>query len=92
MRATTLFPFALLLCGVLLAITLSSASSLPVATPGAAMDAQDASAGLVEPARTYRKRTAKRRGYRRPYYAPYFCARPYQLRYWQYYAPICYPL
>ncbi|MGB6348243.1 MAG: hypothetical protein WBF40_12915 [Methyloceanibacter sp.] len=91
MRATSLFIFALLLCGVLSAITFRPASSLP-ATPGAAVDTQDLSNGLVEQARTYRKRKARRRGYRRPYYAPYFCARPYQLRYWQYYAPICYPL
>ncbi|MGB3023067.1 MAG: hypothetical protein WBB50_13205, partial [Methyloceanibacter sp.] len=70
---------------------LRPASSLP-ATPGAAVDSQDLSNGLVEQARTYRKRKARRRDYRHPYYAPYFCARPYQLRYWQYYAPICYPL
>lgn len=53
MRATSLFTFALLLCGVLSAITLRPASSLP-ATPGAAVDSQDLSNGLVEQTRTYR--------------------------------------
>lgn len=39
-----------------------------------------------------RYRNARKYHYRRPYYVPYACSRPYQYRYWQYYAPICYPL
>jgi len=49
-------------------------------------------AGLVEEARTQRYRNARKYRYRRPYYVPYACSRPYQYRYWQFYAPICYPL
>jgi hypothetical protein len=43
-------------------------------------------------AKTQRYRKARKYGYRRPYYVPYACSRPYQLRYWQFYPPICYPL
>lgn len=95
MRATSLFAFAVLLCGVLSAITLGPASSLPSASPGAALKSQGLSNGLdglVETVRSRRLRKSRRRGYRRPYYVPYFCSRPYQYRYWQFYAPICYPL
>src|SRR5262245_36185416 len=35
---------------------------------------------------------ARKHRCRRPYYVPYACSRPYQYRYWQFYAPICYPL
>jgi len=51
-----------------------------------------ASAGLVEEAGTTRYRNARKYRYRRPYYVPYACSRPYQYRYWQFYAPICYLL
>ena len=46
----------------------------------------------VEQVASRRYRQARRNGIRRPYYVPYACSRPYQYRYWQYYAPICYPL
>ena len=49
-------------------------------------------AGLVEEAGTTRYRNARKYRYRRPYYVPYACSPPYQYRYWQFYAPICYPL
>jgi hypothetical protein len=86
MRATILA--AVLSFGVLSLITPDMASSLPPlsAHPSAA------SADLVEQARTQRYRYARKYHYRRPYYVPYACSRPYQYRYWQYYAPICYPL
>jgi hypothetical protein len=86
MRATMLT--ALLLGGALSLLTLDTASSLPglSARPVAASD------GLVEAAKTQRYRKARKYGYRRPYYVPYACSRPYQLRYWQFYPPICYPL
>jgi hypothetical protein len=86
MRATMLT--ALLLGGALSLTTLDAASSLP----GLSARPVAASAGLVEEAKTQRYRKARKYGYRRPYYAPYACSRPYQLRYWQFYPPICYPL
>jgi hypothetical protein len=79
MRATILA--AMLLGGALSLLTLDTASSLP-----------GLSARLVEEAKTQRYRKARKYGYRRPYYVPYACSRPYQLRYWQFYPPICYPL
>jgi hypothetical protein len=86
MRATILA--AMLLGGALSLLTLDTASSLPGLSARPAI----ASAGLVEVAKTQRYRKARKYGYRRPYYAPYACSRPYQLRYWQFYPPICYPL
>jgi hypothetical protein len=74
--------------GVLSLVTPGSASSLAGLSAGSSA----ASSGLVEQARTTRYRTARKYRYRRPYYVPYACSRPYQYRYWQYYAPICYPL
>jgi hypothetical protein len=69
-------------------VTPGSASSLA----GLSAHPSAASSGLVEQARTTRYRNARKYHYRRPYYVPYACSRPYQYRYWQYYAPICYPL
>ena len=86
MRATILA--AVLSFGVLSLITPDTASSLP----GLSESPSAASSGLVEEARTQRYRTARKYHYRRPYYVPYACSRPYQLRYWQFYPPICYPL
>ncbi|MGH6825662.1 hypothetical protein [Methyloceanibacter sp.] len=86
MRATILA--AVLSFGVLSLMTLDSASSLP----GLSTRPSAASSSLVEEARTQRYRKAQRYGHRRPYYVPYACSRPYQYRYWQFYAPICYPL
>jgi hypothetical protein len=60
--------------------------------PGVAASSQGQGNGLSEQVRSRRVQPNRRHGYRRPYYAPYFCARPYQYRYWQFYAPICYPL
>jgi len=85
MRATILA--ALLLGGGLSLITFDTASSLPGLSAHPA-----AGVGLVEEAKTQRYRQARKYGYRRPYYVPYACSRPYQLRYWQFYPPICYPL
>ena len=87
MRATILAP-ALLLSGILTLITLDAASSLP----GLSARPAAKSAGLVEEAKTQRYRKARKYGQRRPYYVAYACSRPYQLRYWQFYPPICYPL
>ena len=87
MRATILAA-ALLLSGILSLITLDAASSLPSLSGRPAAT----SAGLVEEAKTQRYRKAGKFGQRRPYYVPYACSRPYQLRYWQFYPPICYPL
>lgn len=75
-------------CGVLSVITLDQASSLP----GVIAQSQGVGSGLSEPVRARAVQPYRRHGYRRPYYAPYFCSRPYQYRYWQFYAPICYPL
>ena len=86
MRATILA--AVLTFAALSLVTPGSASSLP----GLSESPSAASSGLVEEARTQRYRTARKYHYRRPYYVPYACSRPYQYRYWQYYAPICYPL
>jgi hypothetical protein len=86
MRATILA--AVLSFGALSLVTLARASSLP----GLSAHPLAASAGLVEAARTQRYRNAGKYRYRRPYYVPYACSRPYQYRYWQLYAPICYPL
>jgi hypothetical protein len=78
---------ATLLGGALSLVTLDTASSLP------GLSTRPASfAGLVQEAKTQRYRKAGKYGYRRPYYVPYACSRPYQLRYWQFYPPICYPL
>jgi hypothetical protein len=89
MRATTGL-ITLLACGFLSITTLSSASSLPGVAQGAS--AQGLSKSLAEKVHSRRMRQMRRYGNRRPYYAPYFCSRPYQYRYWQFYAPICYPL
>ena len=76
-----------LLGGTLSLVTLDTASSLP------GLSTRPASfAGLVQEVKTQRYRKAGKYGYRRPYYVPYACSRPYQLRYWQFYPPICYPL
>jgi hypothetical protein len=92
MRATSQFAFAALLGAVLLVFAFGgAASAVPSVSRGLASTSDSASNGLVEQARTYRKRKV-RRGYRRPYYAPYFCSQPYQYRYWMFYAPICRPL
>ena len=85
MRATSLA--ALLLGGALSLITFDTASSLPGLSAHPA-----AGVGLVEEAKTQRYRKAGKYGHRHPYYVPYACSRPYQLRYWQFYPPICYPL
>jgi hypothetical protein len=78
---------ATLLGGALSLVTLDTASSLP------GLSTRPASfAGLVQEAKTQRYRKAGKYGYRRPYYVPYAFSRPYQLRYWQFYPPICYPL
>jgi hypothetical protein len=78
---------ATLLGGALSLVTLDTASSLP------GLSTRPASfAGLVQEVKTQRYRKAGKYGYRRPYYVPYACSRPYQLRYWQFYPPICYPL
>ena len=78
---------ATLLGGTLSLVTLDTASSLP------GLSTRPASfAGLVQEVKTQRYRKAGKYGYRRPYYVPYACSRPYQLRYWQFYPPICYPL
>jgi hypothetical protein len=74
--------------GVLSLVRPGRASSLA----GLSAHPSAASAGLVEEARTQRYRAARKYRYRRPYCVPYACSRPYQYRYWQYYAPICYPL
>jgi hypothetical protein len=74
--------------GVLSLVTPGSASSLA----GLSAHPSAVSSGLVEQARTQHYRNARKYHYRRPYYVPYACSRPYQYRYWQYYAPICYPL
>jgi hypothetical protein len=74
--------------GALSLVTPGSASSLV----GLSERPSAASAGLVEQARTTRYRSARKYRDRRPYYVPYACSRPYQYRYWQFYAPICYPL
>ena len=86
MRATSLA--ALLLGGALSLITLDTASSLPglSARPAAGVGPRR---GGEDPALPP---SAGKYGYRRPYYVPYACSRPYQLRYWQFYPPICYPL
>ena len=85
MRPTILA--ATLLGGALSLVTLDTASSLP------GLSTRPASfAGLVQEVKTQRYRKAGKYGYRRPYYVPYACSRPYQLRYWQFYPPICYPL
>ena len=86
MRATIFV--AVLSFAALSLVTLDTASSLP----GLSARPSAASAGLVEAARTQRYRSARKYRYRRPYYVPYACSRPYQYRYWQFYAPICYPL
>ena len=76
-----------LLGGTLSLVTLDTASSLP------GLSTRPASfAGLVQEVKTQRYRKAGKYGYRRPYYVPYACSRPHQLRYWQFYPPICYPL
>lgn len=84
MRATILA--AVLSFGALSLVTLDRASSLP------GLSARPSAASAVEEARTQRYRNARKYRYRRPYYVPYACSRPYQYRYWQFYAPICYPL
>jgi hypothetical protein len=86
MRATILA--AVLSFGVLSLVAPGRASSLA----GLSAHPSAASSGLVEEARTTRYRYARKYRYRRPYYVPYACSRPYQYRYWQFYAPICYPL
>ena len=86
MRATILA--AVLTVGALSLVTPGRASSLA----GLSAHPSVASAGLVEQARTQHYRNARKYRYRRPYYVPYACSRPYQLRYWQFYPPICYPL
>jgi hypothetical protein len=86
MRATILA--AVLSFAALSLITIDTASSLP----GLSAHPSAAGAGLVEEARTTRYRSARKYHYRCPYYVPYACSRPYQYRYWQFYAPICYPL
>jgi hypothetical protein len=86
MRATILA--AVLSFGVLSLVTPGRASSLT----GLSAHLSAASSGLVEQVRTTRYRTARKYRYRRPYFVPYACSRPYQYRYWQFYAPICYPL
>jgi hypothetical protein len=86
MRATIIA--AVLVFAALSLATADTASSLP----GLSGRPSAASAGLVEQARTQRYRNARKYRYRRPYYVPYACAPPYQFRYWQFYAPICYPL
>jgi hypothetical protein len=94
MRVTSQFALLVLLGGLLSVIALGAASALPAASSGTALKSAGAESAVVETARTYRKRKA-RRYYRRPgrpYYVPYFCSQPYQYRYWMYYAPICYPL
>ncbi|HSA66250.1 MAG TPA: hypothetical protein VLE24_01145 [Methyloceanibacter sp.] len=84
MRATILA--AVLSFGVLSLVAPGTASSMP----GLSARPSATSAGLE--ARTQRYRNARKYRYRRPYYVPYACSRPYQYRYWQFYAPICYPL
>ena len=86
MRATILA--AVLTFAALSLVTPGTASSLP----GLSERPSAASSGLVEQARTQHYRNARKHRYRRPYYVPYASSRPYQYRYWQYYAPICYPL
>ena len=86
MRAAILA--AVLSFGVLSLVTPGTASYLP----GLSAHPSVASHCLVEEARATRYRNARKYRYRRPYYVPYACSRPYQYRYWQYYAPICYPL
>jgi hypothetical protein len=86
MRTTILA--AVLSFAVLSLVTPGSASSLA----GLSAHPSAATSGLVEEARTQRYRNARKYRYRRPYYVPYACSRPYQYRYWQFYAPICYPL
>jgi hypothetical protein len=79
---------AVLTFGALSLVTPGSASAFA----GLSADPSAASSGLVVQARTRAYRNARKYRYRRPYYVPYACSRPYQYRYWQYYAPICYPL
>src|SRR4029078_12267823 len=79
---------ALLLGGALSLTALDTASALP----GLSARPAATSAGLVEAAKKQRYRKAGKFGQRRPYYVPSACSRPYQLRYWQFYPPICYPL
>jgi hypothetical protein len=86
MRTTILA--AALSFAVLSLVTPGSASSLA----GLSAHPSAASSGLVEEARTTRYSNARKYHYRRPYYVPYACSHPYQYRYWQYYAPIGYPL
>ena len=86
MRATILA--AVLTVGALSLVTTGSASALA----GLSAHPSAASSGRVVQARTQHYRNARKYRYRRPYYVPYACSRPYQYRYWQFYAPICYPL
>ena len=87
MRAATGFAALLASC-VLIGMTPSPASSLP----GVAEGIGAAGAGLVEQAGSRHAKSARKHRTGRPHYAPYFCSKPYQYRYWQFYAPICYPL
>ena len=87
MRAATGLA-TLLACVVLTGITLSPASSLPRVAEGITAIGE----GLVEEVGTRRAKKVRKYSKGRPYYVPYFCSQPYQYRYWQLYAPICYPL
>jgi hypothetical protein len=78
------------LAGIVLTfITLGSASSLPRVAEGTTLAS---GASLAEPVASRRAKKVYRYRTERPYYVPYFCSHPYQYRYWQFYAPICYPI